>query len=281
MHVYISVDMEGIAGIATLDQVIRGGHGYPRAQQLMTAETNAVIAAAFDAGAESVLVNDSHGTMDNLLHAELDARARLMFGSPKLQCMAEGLSSEHDVALFVGYHAPAGSPGVLSHTFSGYFTDVRLNGATVSEADVNGLLAGSLGVPVGLVSGDDVICGLAKRAFPGVQTVEVKTAHGWTAVDSIAPARALEALARGTRDAVTRAGDLRPQILPDTLALAIDMPDITSAELAEGIPAVRRTAPRTIEADLGNAADVVGLITVAYQLANAGLRTKMAPLNRV
>ncbi len=75
MHVYISVDMEGIAGIATLDQVIRGGHGYPRAQQLMTAETNAVIAAAFAAGAESVLVNDSHGTMDNLLHADLDPRA--------------------------------------------------------------------------------------------------------------------------------------------------------------------------------------------------------------
>lgn len=281
MHVYVSVDMEGIAGIATLDQTVRGGHGYPRAQHLMTAETNAVIAAAFDAGADSVLVNDSHGTMDNLLHADLDPRARLMFGSPKLQCMAEGLSADHDIALFVGYHAPAGSPGVLSHTFSGYFTDVRLNGATVSEADVNALLAGSFGVPVGLVSGDDVICRLAQRSFPGVRTVEVKTAHGWTAANSVAPAVAIEALADGTREAVTRAGDLRPQILPDTLSLAIDMPDLTSAELAEGIPGVRRTAPRTVEADLGTAQDVVGLITVAYQLANAGMRSRMAPLNRV
>ncbi|GAA3166939.1 hypothetical protein GCM10020255_053070 [Rhodococcus baikonurensis] len=110
MHVYISVDMEGIAGIATLDQTIRGGGGYHRAQMLMTAETNAAIAGAFDAGATSVLVNDSHGTMDNLLHADLDPRARLIFGTPKMQCMAEGLTSDHDVALFVGYHAPAGGP---------------------------------------------------------------------------------------------------------------------------------------------------------------------------
>jgi D-amino peptidase len=281
MHVYISVDMEGIAGIATLDQTIRGGHGYPRAQQLMTAETNAVIAAAFAAGAESVLVNDSHGTMDNLLHAELDPRARLVFGSPKLQCMAEGLSADHDIALFVGYHAPAGSHGVLSHTFSGYFTDVRLNGTTVSEADVNALLAGSLGVPVGMVSGDDVICRLVERDFPGVRTVEVKTARGWSAANSLAPSRALAALASGTREAIARAGDLRPRVPPDVLALAIEMPDITSAELAEAIPGVRRTSPRTVEAELGTAADVVGLITVAYQLANAGMRTRMAPLNRV
>ncbi|MCD2106251.1 M55 family metallopeptidase [Rhodococcus erythropolis] len=150
MHVYISVDMEGIAGIATLDQIVRGGHGYQRAQALMTAEANAAIAGAFDAGAQSVLVNDSHGTMDNLLHAELDPRTRVLFGSPKLQCMAEGLTAEHDVALFVGYHAPAGGPGVLAHTFSALFTDVRLDGRTVSESDVNSLYAATHGVPVGL-----------------------------------------------------------------------------------------------------------------------------------
>ena len=121
MKVYISVDMEGIAGIATMDQIIRGGTGYPRAQALMTAEANAAIAGAFDAGAEAVVVNDSHGTMDNLLHEQLDPRARLVFGAPKAQCMAQGLNDDTDVALFVGYHAPAGSHGVVAHTFSASF----------------------------------------------------------------------------------------------------------------------------------------------------------------
>src|SRR5688572_3384088 len=107
MKVFISVDMEGVAGIATLYQILRGGSGYPRAQELMTQETNAAITGAFDGGATEVLVNDSHGTMDNLLHERLDPRARVVFGAPKAQCMAAGLSSDADVALFIGYHAAA------------------------------------------------------------------------------------------------------------------------------------------------------------------------------
>src|ERR1022692_2879586 len=128
MKVYISVDMEGIAGVATLDQVVRGGHGYERACVLMTEETNAAIRGAFDGGASEVLVSDSHGTMDNLLHEQLDPRARLIFGKPRGFCMAEGLTEQHDLALFLGYHAPAGARGVLAHTFSSHFTGVRVNG---------------------------------------------------------------------------------------------------------------------------------------------------------
>lgn len=281
MQVYISIDMEGVAGIATMDQIVRGGHGYPAAQQLMTAEANAAIAGAFDAGADEVLVNDSHGTMDNLIHAELDPRARLLFGSPKLQCMAEGLTSRHDLAMFVGYHAPSGGPGVLAHTFSGYFGSVRLNGAAVSEADVNALQAGALGVPVGLVSGDDVICGLAEAAFPGVTTVQTKIAHGFSAADSLPPTLARDALRQGAALAVRNADRVRPAAVPDRLHLAIDMPTITAAELAESIPGVRRTASHTIERHLDSPSEVVGLIVVAYQLANAGLRASLGPLNRV
>ncbi|UVJ37763.1 M55 family metallopeptidase [Arthrobacter sp. CJ23] len=105
---FISIDMEGVAGVATFDQVVRGGYGYPRAQELMTLEANAAIAGAFDAGAEEVVINDSHGTMDNLIHELLDPRAIVVFGSPKAQCMAEGLTADCDVALFIGYHAPRG-----------------------------------------------------------------------------------------------------------------------------------------------------------------------------
>jgi D-amino peptidase len=280
MQVYISVDMEGVAGIATMDQIVRGGHGYLRAQQLMTAETNAAIAGAFDAGADSVLVNDSHGTMDNLIHGEVDPRARLLFGTPKLNCMAEGLAAEHDVALFVGYHAPSGGPGVLAHTFSGYFREVRLNGARVSEAEVNALQAGALDVPVGLVTGDDVITALAATVFPGVTTVQTKRSHGFSAADSLAPSAAAGAIREGAARAIHRADAVRPMVIPDRLHLAIDMPTITAAELAESIPGVRRTAAHTIERDLADPAEVVGLIVVAYQLANAGLRASLGPLNR-
>ncbi|MFI5430688.1 M55 family metallopeptidase [Rhodococcus baikonurensis] len=273
MHVYISVDMEGIAGIATLDQTVRGGTGYSRAQVLMTEETNAAIAGAFDAGATTVVVNDSHGSMDNLLHADLDPRARLVFGSPKMQCMAEGLTTEHDVALFVGYHAPAGGPGVLAHTFSSLFADVRLDGRTVSETDVNTLYAATQGVPVGLVTGDDIICGLVDTASPTTETVVVKTAHGWSATNSLPPTLAREKIREGAQRAVRKADSLQPVELRDEWVLEIVHPTTTSAELAEGVPGSRRTSDRAVSHRLGNVEDILGLITVNAQMASSGLRS--------
>ncbi|WP_445519707.1 M55 family metallopeptidase [Streptomyces sp. NEAU-174] len=280
MKVYISVDMEGVAGIATLDQIVRGGSGYPRAQELMTQEANAAIAGAFEGGATSVVVNDSHGTMDNLLHDRLDPRARLVFGAPKAQCMAEGLTDDCAVALFVGYHAPAGAPGVLAHTFSAYFGEVRVDGARVSEAEVNGLYAASLGVPVGLVTGDDVIGAIASDVFAGATVVTVKEAHGFSATDTVAPSVALGLVREGAAHAVAGAASLPRPAAGTPLRLEVDMPSPVAAELSACIPGCTRTADRTVAAVLESAEDVLGLITVLYELALSSERARQAITNR-
>ncbi|HET6793498.1 MAG TPA: M55 family metallopeptidase, partial [Acidimicrobiales bacterium] len=184
-RVLISVDMEGVAGVASWDQTIRGGHGYPRAQELMTEEANAAVRGALAGGADEVVVNDSHGTMDNLIHERLDPRARLVFGAPRASCMVQGVRAGDALAVFVGYHAPAGEEGVLAHTFSAHFTELRVNGQPMSEGEVNGLYCASLGVPVGVLAGDDRICDIAGKAFPGVTAVEVKRAEGFSATDSL------------------------------------------------------------------------------------------------
>lgn len=280
MKVYISVDMEGVAGIATLDQIVRGGSGYPRAQELMTEEANAAIAGAFDGGATSVLVNDSHGTMDNLLHDRLDPRARLVFGAPKAQCMAEGLTDDCTVALFVGYHAPAGAPGVLAHTFSAYFGEVRIDGAQVSEAEVNALYAASLGVPVGLVTGDDVIGAIASDVLADATIVTVKDAHGFSATNTVAPSVARELVREGAARAVAGADALPRPVARTPLRLEVDMPSPVAAELGACIPGCTRTTDRTIAAVLDSAEDVLGLITVLYELALSSERARQAITNR-
>ncbi len=280
MQVYISVDMEGIAGVATRDQVVRGGHGYPRAQALMTAETNAAIEGAVAGGATRVLVNDSHGTMDNLIHEDLDPRARLIFGTPKTDCMAEGVTGDQDVAILLGYHAPAGGPGVLAHTFSAHFLEVRVNGRPASEADVALLQLAVAGVPLGLVTGDDVICGLVAERMPGVRTVEVKRAHGWTAADSLAPSVARELIRDACADTVAAAGELRRPTVPDDLVIEIDFPTLAATDLAGAIPAAERTAPRTIRLAAASVTDLVGFIVVSYQLTAASLREDQALLTR-
>jgi len=50
MRVFISVDMEGMAGVVHLHQVMRGMPEYERSCRWMTAETNAAVAGARRAG---------------------------------------------------------------------------------------------------------------------------------------------------------------------------------------------------------------------------------------
>lgn len=121
MNVYVSIDMEGIAGIAHLQQVMRGSDEFERSRKLMTEEANAAVAGAYDSGASGVVVNDSHGDMYNLLPEDLDARAELVLGSPKVPgSMMQGFGPEFGVALFIGYHAAAGTEAaVLDHTYAG------------------------------------------------------------------------------------------------------------------------------------------------------------------
>lgn len=267
MRVFISVDMEGVAGIATFDQVIRGGSGYPRAQELMTGEANAAIRGALAAGADEVLVNDSHGTMDNLIHDRIDRRARILFGAPRPSCMVQGISAADSLAIFVGYHAAAGSPGVLAHTFSSNFTELRINGQPMTEAEVNGLYASSLGVPVGVVTGDDEICDVARKAFPGVTAVEVKKAAGYSATDSLAPEAARDAIEAAVTAAVTNAGSLRALPAADQLVLEVDFTNPLMADYAASVPATQRVAALTLRGEVPTVDDLMRLVMAWYYLA--------------
>ena len=196
MRVYVSVDMEGIAGVVHEDQTNpvepRCGPEYARFQRLMTAEANAAIRGAFAGGATRVVVNDSHWNMRNLLAEELDERAELISGDPKPLSMMEGIADGFDAAFFVGYHAMAGTAtAVLDHTYTDLVAQARLNGRPIGELGINALLAGSFGVPVVLVTGDQATCAEGREWLgTGVGVVPVKTAIGRGAARSVAPAEA-------------------------------------------------------------------------------------------
>jgi D-amino peptidase len=272
MDVLISVDMEGVAGIATRQQTRPDGRDYPIARALMTAEANAAIAGAFDGGATSVVVNDSHGPMDNLLGEQLDPRADYVVGDPKPLDMVQEVTPQTGVVLFVGYHAGAADPsGVLAHTYSGaMFADVRLNGRSISEAELNALMAAAVGVPIGLVTGDDVICAVAEKAFPGVVTVPVKTALGRTAARSKHPAAARAAITAGASDAVAGAasGAIRPVPVPGELAIEADLRLNGAAELAALVPGTERAGAGTVRYRAASPRVAMDVLTVWSTLAS-------------
>lgn len=249
MDVYVSIDMEGIAGIASVEQTRRGSDSFAASQKLMTGEANAAVAGAFDGGATRVVVNDSHGDMYNLLAEDLDPRAELIIGSPKVpHSMMQGIAPGFGIAMFVGYHAAAGAPdAVLAHTYSGSkLYEVRVNGEPATEAELNALLAATHGVPVGLVTGDDKTCAVAEKRFPGVRTVAVKQGLAFSVAASMHPSRAREAIARAAAEAVRGAAGLRADPGTPPYEIEADLATLRLAELCALIPGVERVAGRTV-----------------------------------
>jgi len=250
MRVYISVDMEGVAGVVHEDQTNpvdpRHGAEYGRFRRLMTGEANAAVRGAIAAGASAVVVNDSHWLMRNLLAEELDERAELISGDPKPWSMMEGIAEGFDAAFFVGYHAMAGTaPAVLDHTYTDMVAQARLDGRPVGELGLNALLAGSHGTPVVLVTGDQAACAEGREWLgPSVGVVPVKTAIGRGAARSLAPA---EACRRIEAAATAALGDIgAPLVPPSPATIEVEFRTTAQAELAELAPGSTRTGPRTV-----------------------------------
>ena len=136
---------------------------YDRARSLMTGELNAAVEGALNAGAKEIIVNDSHGPMINLLIEKINPAAKLITGSPKPLSMMQGIDRDFAAAIFVGYHARMGAPGVLSHTYSG----ARVANIWVNDIPGRPAHAGLniFGVLVVLVCGDDVVCREPESSF--------------------------------------------------------------------------------------------------------------------
>ena len=112
MKVYVSVDMEAVTGINHWDEATKGHPDYQEFRQQMTAETVAACHGALAAGASEVVVNDSHGTCRNILSKWLPEQTTLIRGwSGHPHGMVQNIDESFDAALFVGYHARAGSGG--------------------------------------------------------------------------------------------------------------------------------------------------------------------------
>ena len=251
VSVYISVDMEGVAGISHGKPTQRGDDLYPQSVELMTTEANAAIEGAFAGGATEVVVNDSHGDMFNLTPEKLDPRARLVQGRKPYSMVESAREGSFDVALFVGYHARAGHPrGTLAHTYTGRITLAQINDRPVTEAAMNGLYLGALGVPVGMVSGDDALADELSKWLPWAELVVVKRGVSRQAADSVHPLRARELIRQGARRAVERAAgessDLRPLTMDPPLRLLMEFQNPGQADISAVIPGFDRAGDRGI-----------------------------------
>jgi D-amino peptidase len=271
MRVYISIDMEGVAGVVHEDQTdpteSRHAGEYNRFRRLMTSEANAAVEGALAAGATRVLVNDSHWLMRNLLAEELHPAAELLSGGPKLRSMVEGIELGFDAAMFIGYHAMAGTRhAVIDHTYAPHVHQARLNGRPAGELAINAALAGSHGVPVALVSGDQALAAEASALLgDGVEAVIVKHAVGRFAARSVSPAESCRRIREGAGAALRR--QHRPLLLETPVRLEVEFALAHMADMAELVPGSVRTGGRTLEYSHQDYREVFRAWRALYNLA--------------
>ena len=265
MRIYVSVDMEGLAGVAHPHQVVFGRDGidradYDRSRGLMAGEANAAVEAALAHGADEVVVNDSHWQMRNLRAEDLHEGARLIVGD-KPYSMTQGIGGEGDGAFegaaFIGYHAGAGhQTGVIAHTYSSATVqEIRVNGVPHNEAGLNAIRLGHHAVPVILVAGDDALASEVEALLPWAERVVVKRALGTNVADSLSPAAAREAIRTGMERALGRLDEMRTYELERPMRGEVDLRVPVMADYACVLPGVERTGPRTVafDADDGDA----------------------------
>lgn len=248
LKVYISVDMEGVAGVVTADQLVPGGFEYERFRHFMTNETLSAVRAAEEAGATEIVVSDSHGNGENLLIEEFPKEVRIVRGWPRHGGMMAGIDSGFSAAIFIGYHASTTNPnGVRAHTFSSaHYAKVTLNGQAVTEGEYNAAYAGEKGVPVIFASGDDAATSELKSRLGQIETVATKTALSFHSAETLTPQASCDRIYAGVKAALSKLGEFKPYVIQTPVTLEITFKNYMPAEVLSYLRIVQRVDSHTI-----------------------------------
>ncbi|HEV3469521.1 MAG TPA: M55 family metallopeptidase [Pyrinomonadaceae bacterium] len=242
MKIFISADMEGVAGAVTGEQLGPTGFEYQRFREFMTQEVAVACEAAFAAGATEIVIADAHGNGQNLLIEKLPRSVTVVRSWPRPLMMMQGLDASFAGAIFLGYHTgTTNTEGVRAHTISSArLADIRLNGVSMPEAGINAAIAGHFGVPVIMVSGDDAAVRETTALLGDVEGAVVKWAYGFHSARTLTPEAARELIHDKVRRAVGRIRDFKPYKVAAPIRLDIRFKNYRPAEVLSYLPIVER-----------------------------------------
>lgn len=256
MRVFVAVDLEGACGVVHEWETDPSGRGYARARAAMQADALAALDGCRAAGADEVVVCDAHNDGGNLDPDVLPPGVTLVSGSPTPGSMLEGLGQGFDAALFVGYHARAGTAGaVLEHTWTYKVFGVSVGGLELGELGLGALLAGHYGVPAVYASGDAALAAEARALVPGITATVVKHGITRTAARLERPEQARARIRADVELALGRRGAVAPLAWSgEPLRLTFTRVPFCDAAAAWG--GARRIDGRTLEIRGGDFAEV-------------------------
>jgi D-amino peptidase len=249
LKLFISVDMEGVVGVVTADQLGPDGFEYQKAREWMTNELLAAIEAARqEEGVTEIVVADSHGNGENLLIDRLPEDVLVVRSWPRPLGMMQGIDSTFDAAVFLGYHAGTSNPdGVRAHTFSSArLADLKLNGESVPEGGVNAAIAGHFGVPVIMVSGDDATVEQIRSVVGDIEGAVVKWHLSFHSAKTMTPAASYELIGDTMKKALRRLNDFEPFVVSTPVTLDVRFKNYRPSQILAYLSIVERTDSHSI-----------------------------------
>ena len=266
LKVYLCVDMEGVVGTVTADQLGPAGFEYARYREFMTREALAAVQAAKEAGASEIVVADSHGNGENLLIEMFPPDVRIIRSWPRRLGMMAGIDSSFDAVIFLGFHASTNNlQGVRAHTFSSArFTRVALNGTNVTEGAWNAALAGHFGVPVVMVAGDDAAIAEVRSLVGDIEAAETKRNLGFHAANTLTPAASYELIGQKVKAALARLKEFKPYTVQAPITGEIGFKHYTPVEILAYLKMFERVDSHTIRyraKDMLEAAEIEEFLT--------------------
>lgn len=179
--VLIIYDMEGVSGIDRESYTSSSHPDYAQGRRWLTSDVNAAIRGLKAGGAGAVWAQDGHGSGNtaepDLLLDQMDPRATFDFRDRDFDPYSTGLDGSLAAIVCIAMHARANTPGFLAHTYT-LEPSFRVNGAELTETHIIALSAARWGIPVIMVSGDDVLGEQLRPDFPELEYATVKTARG-------------------------------------------------------------------------------------------------------
>lgn len=248
LKVYISVDMEGVAGAVTDDQLGPGGFEYQRFREFMTREAVAAVNAAKEAGATEIVVGDSHGNGENLLIEQFPKDVRIIRSWPRRLSMMAGIDETFDAVVFIGYHSSTNNmEGVRAHTFSSArLSRVALNGIEMTEGAWNAAIAGHFGVPVVMISGDDAAVAEVRSLVGNIEAAETKKSLGFHSASTLTPQASAELIGEKVKAALKRVKDFKPYKIQSPLTLDVSFKNYRPSEVLAYLKGVERPDSHSI-----------------------------------
>ena len=245
MKVFIATDMEGVSGVVHPEHTGWDGRRHQEARKWTTEHIDAAVGAAVEIGATEVVVCDGHSNGRNVILDMLHPEAKLMWGRRnRILGQMEGIDATFDAVLMVGFHARAGTLGVLNHTInSGVVTEVKVNGTPVGEVEIGAAIAGEFGVPVAIVSGDATAVAESKESMPHIETATTMEPVGTYSAKVLAPAKAHAVIREATVRALQRLPEMRLYKFERPVRVEVHFKDTAMADAATMMPGIDRSMP--------------------------------------